>query len=78
LPLLSTTALSLGQTLGGVFLILGIFTVPVAVLLSCGMLGAMLFHLKAGEGWRGSERAVLLLAICVALAIAGGGAFQIG
>jgi putative oxidoreductase len=77
LPVLSTTVLSVGETLGGVLLILGIFVVPVAILLALLMAGAMLFHIIKKHGWEAGEKAFLLLGICIALAVAGGGAWQL-
>jgi putative oxidoreductase len=77
LPLLATIILSVGETLGGVFLILGIFVQPVAILLALIMTVAFFFHLKKGEGWKGAEHAATLAVIAIVLAIAGGGAWQL-
>lgn len=77
LPIFSTALLAIGETLGAVLLILGIFTVPVAIFLGILMAGAAFHHFRKGEGWKGAETAIMLLIICAAIAIAGGGAWQL-
>lgn len=77
LPFISTAVLAIGETLGGIFLLLGILTVPVAILLAGIMFGAVLFHLQKGEGWKGAEKAAILMVVCIAIALAGGGAWQV-
>jgi putative oxidoreductase len=77
LPVISTTLLILAEVVGGVLLILGIYTQYVATILALTMVVAVGWHLKQKDDWKKTEAALLLFAICVALAIAGGGAWQL-
>jgi len=82
-PLLGITAplVSVLEFSGGLALILGLFTLPVALLLAADMLGAMLsVHLPAGfsvaEG--GYEFVLTLFAASLALALTGPGSYALG
>ncbi len=74
-PQISVFALSLGETFGGLFLILGLFVVPTSIVLALLMAGAVVYHFSRGDSWEEAEKAILLLAISVALALGGGGAW---
>lgn len=77
LPVLSTTVLSVGETVGGLFLLLGLFVQHTAIGLAVLMSGAVLLQLRNRQGWKGAEPAATLLIIALVLAIAGGGAWQL-
>ena len=78
LPLISTLGVCLGEVFGGTLLILGIGVQYVAWLLAFIMLVATFYKYKKDKSYVGTaELPALLFVICIALAIAGGGAWQI-
>lgn len=83
LPTIAAWAVALLEMFGGLALILGALTVPVAILLAIHMvLGLVLVHLPKwyviGPGTGGSEFNVLLIAALVTIVAAGPGAAALG
>jgi putative oxidoreductase len=79
LPGLVAPFIALLELVGGVMLILGVLTRPVALLLLFEMLGALfIVHLAAGFFLpRGYEFVLILAAVALAIVIAGAGAYSI-
>jgi len=80
LPLVSAGIVILVESLGGIALILGLFTRWASLLIAIDMLGAIYFvHFRNGfyVNHGGYEYALSLLAAALALALAGGGSLAI-
>lgn len=79
IPSVSAVVVIVVELLGGILLVLGLFTRIAAVLIAVDMLGAILLvHLKGGFFLpNGVEFALTLFAAMAALAIGGPGAFAI-
>ena len=67
------------ELFGGLFLVIGLLTRPVAALF-CGFMAVAAFHVHIKIGWfwtgRGMEVPLYLLLICLAILIRGGGALS--
>ena len=78
LPFISTIGVCLGELFGGVFLVLGIGTLWVALLLAFIMAVAFFYDLKITKAYKGKpELPALLFVICLVLIIAGPGAWAL-
>ncbi len=79
-PMTMGGAAGLFELVGGVMLVLGIFTRPVAFVLS-GLMAIAYFYAHAGRGFypilNGGELAVLYCFVFLYLAAAGGGAWSV-
>jgi len=83
LPIVAAWGVTLLETFGGLALVLGALTAPVAILLAIHMLlGILLVHMPKwyvlGPGTGGSEYNLLLIAVLTTIAVAGPGAASIG
>jgi putative oxidoreductase len=80
LPSVAGPVVTLMEFLGGICLILGVFTRWAAILLALDMAGAILFvHGRNGFFLpRGFEYAMVMLVVCVALAMLGPGPAALG
>ena len=78
-PQITAPAIAILEFVGGIALVLGLFTRGFALLLACDMLGAILFvHLKGGFFLpAGFEFAFTNLGACIALAVGGAGEYAI-
>lgn len=65
------------ETLGGLFLVLGLFFRPTNILLSFTMLMAGVNHLAAGDGWAVASRPLELMVVFMALILIGPGKYSV-
>jgi putative oxidoreductase len=79
MPMVMGPAIGILELVGGIALMIGLFTRAAAFLLACDMLGAMfLVHLKGGFFLpTGYEFVLILAAACAALALGGAGDMSI-
>ena len=79
LPMIAAPGVAIVEFVGGIALVIGLFTRVAAVLLAIDMLGAILFvHGRNGFFLpMGFEFALSLLGACVALAVAGPGEYSV-
>ena len=61
------------ETIGGLFLLLGLFFRPSALLLAFTMVGAGLMHLSQGDGGSGASHAIELFFVFLGLVFVGPG-----
>ncbi len=77
LPRIAGVFSAIVETVGGLLLIAGVATQVVAGVLLLNMLGALFYHVKSKHTFKGMEDAYLYAIIFGALALAGGGAFEL-
>ena len=77
LPRIAGVFSAIVETVGGLLLIVGVATQMVAGALLLNMLGALFYHLKAKHTFKGMEDAYLYAIIFFAIALAGGGKFEL-
>lgn len=79
LPMIAAPVVAIVEFVGGIALVVGFFTRIAAILLAIDMVGAILFvHGRNGFFLpMGFEYPLSLLAACVALAVAGAGAYSV-
>lgn len=65
------------ETFGGLFLILGIATPIIALILLLNMAGALFYHLKSKHSFKGMEDAYLYASIFLAFTLIRGGALEL-
>jgi len=65
------------ESLGSVFLMLGLWTKPASIFLALTMLVAALNHLAKGDGLSGASHALEFMAVYIAFAIMGPGKLSI-
>lgn len=77
LPTFWGFAAAIAETVCALFLIIGLWTRPNAVLLAFTMLIAATSHLIQGDGLNIASHAIELLAVCIALFLMGPGRYSI-
>lgn len=68
---------TMAECIGSVFLIIGLFTRPTALVLAFTMLIAFITHLANGDGIIRASHAMELMFVFIALAIAGAGRYSL-
>lgn len=68
---------ALSESLGGLLLILGLFTRPAAFLMLFTMFMATLMHLTNGDGLKGASHAIELGIVFLAVILTGAGRFSL-
>lgn len=65
------------ETIGGLFLLMGLWYWPVCILLAFTMLVAGAKHLSAGDGWGGASHALELMFVYIGLIFIGPGSYSV-
>ncbi len=65
------------ETIGGLFLLMGLWYRPVCILLAFTMLVAGAKHLSAGDGWGGASHALELMFVYIGLIFIGPGSYSV-
>lgn len=76
-PLFWGAAAAAAETIGGIFLVLGLFFRPTALVLAFVMLVAAISNLSGGNGLFGAAHSIEVGIVCLALVLVGPGKYSV-